>query len=182
MSLASCVLSHAGMRTSALTRLAAGLLALGLSVTSLPPFAARAASTAIVLDGPAILHQSPAEIQASLGSPVRSRTVAPGDFLLPDGGTWRMYRTPGARIDVDFERERSTTVTVDFHDTALAPRTYEEALQVVNLPTALTPDLVTRDARDWRDLRGFHVRVIAAYPALDRIEKIIVSVHPLPSN
>ena len=64
------------MKISALTRLAAGLLALGLSVASLPPFPARAASTAIVLDGPAMLHQSPAEIQASLGAPVRSRTVA----------------------------------------------------------------------------------------------------------
>jgi hypothetical protein len=86
------------------------------------------------------------------------------------------------RALTDQARRGTSGSTVDFHDTALAPRTYEEALEVVNLPTALTPDLVARDARDWRDLRGFHVRVIAAYPALDRIEKIIVSVHPLPAN
>jgi hypothetical protein len=53
---------------------------------------------------------------------------------------------------------------------------------MVNLPTGLGPDLVRRDGRDWRDLRGYYVRVIAAYPALDRIETIIVSVHPLPSK
>jgi hypothetical protein len=129
-----------------------------------------------------MLRQSPVEIEASLGAPVRSRAVSPGDFLLPEGGTWRVYRTPAAQIDVDFERERSTTVTIGFRDAAVAPRTYEEALEVVNLPAGLRPDLVTRDARDWRDPRGYYVRVIAAYPALDRIETIIVSVHPLPSK
>jgi hypothetical protein len=136
----------------------------------------------MVVDGPAMLRQSPVEIEASLGRPVRSRTVSPGDFLLPDGGTSRIYRRPGAQIDVDFERERSTTVTIGFPDASTAPRTYDEALEMVNLPTGLGPDLVRRDGRDWRDLRGYHVRVIAAYPALDRIETIIVSVHPLPSK
>jgi hypothetical protein len=108
--------------------------------------------------------------------------VSPGDFLLPEGGTSRIYRKPGAQIDVDFERERSTTVTIGFPDPSTAPRTYDEALEMVNLPTGLGPDQVRRDGRDWRDLRGYHVRVIAAYPALDRIETIIVSVHPLPSK
>jgi hypothetical protein len=136
----------------------------------------------MVVDGPAMLRQSPMELEVSLGAPVRSRAVSPGDFLLPDGGTWRIYRRPGAQIDVDFEGERSTTVTIGFRDAAIAPRTYEEALEVVNLPTGLRPDLVTRDARDWRDLRGYYVRVTAAYPTLDRIETIIVSVRPLPSK
>lgn len=171
------------MRTSALPRwLTAGLVVLGFSVASLPPLTARAASTAIVLDGPAMLDQSPVEIEASLGAPVRSRTVSAGDFLLPDGGTWRIYRRAGAQIDVDFERERSTTVKIGFPDASIAPRTYEEALEAINLPNGRRPDLVRRDAREWRDLSGYYVRVIAAYPALDRIETIIVSVHPLPSK
>jgi hypothetical protein len=155
-----------------------GLLVLGLLAAPFAPPAARAAS--IVLDGSAILRQSPVEIEASLGVPVRSRPVSPGDFLLPGGGTSRIYRRAGVQIDIDFERERSTMVTVGFPDASIAPRTYDEALEVVNLPIGLRPDLVTRDARDWRDLRGYYVRVIAAYPALDRIETIIVSVHPLP--
>ena len=75
-----------------------------------------------------------------------------------------------------------TPVKIGFQDASIAPRTYEEALAAVNLPNGLRPDLVRRDAREWRDLRGYYVRVIAAYPALDRIETIIVSVHPLPSK
>ena len=86
----------------------------------------------------------------------------------------------GLRIDVDFERERSTTVMIEFPDRAIAPRTYEAALEAVNLPSGPPPDLVTRDSREWHNLQGYFVRVIAAYPALDRIETIILSVHPLP--
>jgi hypothetical protein len=126
------------------------------------------------------LRQSPAGIQASFGQPVRSRAVPPGDFRLPAGGTWRVYRERGMRIDVDFERERSTTVMIEFPDRAIAPKTFEEALQSVNLPSGPQPDLVTRYSREWHNLRGYFVRVIAAYPTLDRIETIILSVHPLP--
>lgn len=133
-----------------------------------------------IVDGAAVLRQSPVEIEASLGQPVRSRPVPPGDFRLPAGGTSRVYRGRGMRIDVDFERERSTTVMIEFPDRAIAPRTYEAALEAVNLPSSPPPDLVTRDSREWHNLRGYFVRVISAYPTLDRIETIILSVHPLP--
>ena len=130
------------------------------------------ASPAAIVDGAAVLRQTPAEIQASFGQPVRSRAVPPGDFRLPEGGMWRVYRGRGIRIDVDFGRERSTTVMIEFSDLAVAPRTFEEALEAVNLPPGPPPDPVTRDSREWHNLRGNFVRVIAAYPALDRIETI----------
>ena len=133
-----------------------------------------------IVDGAAVLQQSPVEIEASLGQPVRSRAVPPGDFRLPAGGTWRVYRGRGLQIDVDFERERSTTVMIEFPDRAIAPRTYEEALEAVNLPANPPPDRVTRDSREWHNLEGYFVRLIAAYPTLDRIDTIILSVHPLP--
>jgi len=145
-----------------------------------PGTASAEAPRAAIVDGAAVLQQSPVEIEASLGQPVRSRAVPPGDFRLPAGGTWRVYRERGLRIDVDFERERSTTVMIEFPDRAIAPRTYEAALEAVNLPSSPPPDLVTRDSREWHNLRGYFVRVIAAYPTLDRIETIILSVHPLP--
>src|SRR5262245_11536719 len=108
------------MRTSALAgSLTERLLVLGLLAASFAPLPARAASTAVVLDGPAVLRQSPGEIETSLGAPVRSRTVSPGDFLLPDGGTWRIYQRPGAQIDVDFEGEHATTVTIGFPDASI---------------------------------------------------------------
>jgi len=154
------------------------LLVIGLGTA--PGAASAEAPPAAIVDGSAVLRQSPAEIEASLGQPVRSRAVPPGDFRLPAGGTWRVYRGRGLRIDVDFEREHSTTVMIEFPDRAIAPKTFDEALEAVNLPSGPQPDLVTRDSREWHNLQGYFVRVIAAYPALDRIETIIVSVRPLP--
>jgi hypothetical protein len=153
-----------------------GLLALGLlAVTS-----GSTASAGAMLDASTILQQSPTAIRAFLGQPVRTRAVAPGDFQLPDGGTSRAYDGRGVRIDIDFEAERSTTAVIAFPDAALAPRSYEAALEAVNLPPGPRPDLVRHDSREWHNLEGYFVRVIAAYPALDRIDAIILSVHPLP--
>ncbi|HET9855343.1 MAG TPA: hypothetical protein VFR53_09810 [Methylomirabilota bacterium] len=138
------------------------------------------AGAAPIIDAPTVLQRSPAAIQATLGRPVRIKTVPSGDVHLPDGGTSRVYDGRGTRIDIDFEKERSTTVVIAFPDVTLAPRTYEAALEAVNLPSRARPDLVRRDSREWHDLDGCFVRVIAAYPALDRIDAIILSVHPLP--
>jgi hypothetical protein len=164
---------------SARTRLdapVAGLLALGLlSLTSASPAAAGA-----MLDASVILQQSPAAVRTFLGQPVRTQAVGPGDFQLPEGGTARAYDGRGVRVDIDFEAERSTTAVIAFPDPALAPRTYEAALEAVNLPPGPQADLVRRDSREWHNLGGYFVRVIAAYPALDRIDAIILSVHPLP--
>lgn len=74
----------------------------------------------------------------------------------------------------------STTVMIEFADHAAAPRTYEEALAAVNLPYDPLPDFATRDSQEWYGLRGYFVRVIATYPALDRIETIMLSVYPFP--
>ncbi|MGH7398818.1 MAG: hypothetical protein ACRELW_14885 [Candidatus Rokuibacteriota bacterium] len=150
-----------------------GLLVVGLLVAV--PAAAPAA--ALILDGPTVLQQSPTAIQASLGRPVRAKTVPPGDFLLPEGGVWRSYGGHGMRIDVDFERDRSTTVVIDFPDDAIAPRTFEAALEAINLPSCPRPDLVMRDSREWHNLHGYYVRVVASR---DRIDSIILSVHPFP--
>ena len=156
------------------------LTLLGIVLGTSPGVAPAEAPRAAIVDGAAVLQQSPVEIEASLGQPVRSRAVPPGDFRLPAGGTSRVYRERGLRIDVDFERERSTMVMIEFPDRAIAPRTYEAALEAVNLPSSPPPDLVTRDSREWHNLQGYFVRVIAAYPTLDRIDTIILSVHPLP--
>lgn len=149
-----------------------------LALLTAVPGAAAAGSP--LLDAPAILQQSPSTIQTVLGRPVGSRTVAPGDVHLPGGGTARAYVGRGMRIDVDFERERSTTVVIAFPDATLAPRSYEAALEAVNLPAGPRPDLVRHDRREWRSLEGYFVQVIAAYPALDRIDAIILSARPLP--
>lgn len=114
--------------SSVLRGMVPGLLALSLLVS--PPKAALAASAsvgtptspsspgevemgphlsppprAVILNGPAVLRQSPAEIQTSLGKPVRTKAVPPGDFLLPEGGTSRVYRGQATLVDIDFERE-----------------------------------------------------------------------------
>jgi len=154
----------------------AGLLFLGL-LTAMPE---RAGATPPILDGPTVLERSPAAIQATLGRPIRTKAVPPGDFHLPEGGTSRVYAGQGTRIDIDFERERSTTVVVAFPDAATAPKTYEAALEAVNLPSGPRPDLISRDRREWHNLDGYFVQVIAAYPTLDHIDAIILSVHPLP--
>ena len=151
------------------------LLLLGLVATTPEQVGA-----APIIDGPTVLQRSPAAIQASLGRPIRTRAVAPGDFHLPEGGTSRVYDGPGARIDIDFEKERSTTVTIAFPDIDAAPRTYEAALRAVNLPSGPRPDVIGRDHREWHNLDGYFVRVIAAYPTLDHIDAVILSVHPLP--
>ncbi|HSB42014.1 MAG TPA: hypothetical protein VLK28_09300 [Methylomirabilota bacterium] len=154
----------------------AGLLVLGwLTLTPGSPAVAGG-----MLDPSTILQQSPAAVRAVLGQPVRTSAVAPGDFQLPAGGTSRTYDGRGVRIDIDFEAEQSTTAVIAFPDAALAPRTYEAALEAVNLPARPRADLVRRDSRGWHNLDGYFVRVIAAYPALDRIDAIILSVHPLP--
>jgi hypothetical protein len=85
-----------------------------------------------------VLQRSPAAIQASLGRPIHTKAVPSGDVHLPDGGISRVYTGNGTRIDIDFEKERSTTVD------------------------------------------RYSVRVIAAYPTLDHIDTIVLSVHPLP--
>lgn len=139
-----------------------------------------AGATPPIIDGPTVLERSPAAIQASLGRPIRTKAVPPGDFRLPEGGTLRVYAGHGTWIDIDFEKERSTTVVIAFPDAAMAPRTYEAALEAVNLPSGPRPDLVRRDRREWHNLDGYFVRVIAAYPALDHIDAIILSIHPLP--
>lgn len=154
----------------------AELLVLGVLVVA----PAQAGATSPIIDGPTVLQQSPAGVEATLGRPVRTKTVPPGDFLLPEGGTSRVYAGRGTRIDVDFEGERSTTVVIAFPDAAVAPRTYEAALAAVNLRSGPRPDLVRRDRREWHNLDGYFVRVIAAYPALDHIDAIVLSVHPLP--
>ncbi|HSE04710.1 MAG TPA: hypothetical protein VLK35_11210 [Methylomirabilota bacterium] len=133
-----------------------------------------------IINAPTVLQQSPAAIQASLGRPIRTKTVAPGDVHLPEGGTSRAYTAHGTRIDIDFEQERSTTVVIVFPDASLAPRTYEAALEAVNLRSGPRPDMVRRDRREWHNLDGYFVRVIAAYPALDHIDAIVLSTHPLP--
>ena len=140
----------------------------------------RAGATSPIIDGSTVLERSPAAVQASLGRPIRTKAVPPGDFRLPEGGTLRVYAGHGTRIDVDFEKERSTTVVVAFPDAATAPKTYEAALEAVNLPSGPRPDLVRRDSREWHNLDGYFVKVIAAYPTLDHIDAIILSVHPLP--
>jgi hypothetical protein len=154
-----------------------GLLVIGtMALLSAPALA-----TPPIIDGPTVLERSPAAVQASLGLPVRTRTVARGDFHLPEGGMLRVYTGRGTEIDVDFERERSTTVVVAFPDTDVAPRTYEAALEAINLRPGPPADVVGRDRREWHALEGqYFVRVIAAYPALDRIDAIILSIHPLP--
>jgi hypothetical protein len=157
-------------------RTLAKLLVLGL--LAFTPELAGAAPP--ILDAPAVLQRSPAAVQATLGRPIRTRTVPPGDFQLPAGGSSRAYGAHGTRIDVDFENERSTTVVIAFPDAAVAPRTYEAALEAINLPSGPRPDLIRRDRREWHDLGGYFVQVIAAYPGLDRIDAIILSVHPLP--
>jgi hypothetical protein len=134
----------------------------------------------VIIDGPTVLQRSPSAIQATLGRPIRTKAVPPGDFRLPEGGTSRVYGGHGTRIDVDFEKERSTTVVVAFPDAATAPRTYEAALEAVNLPSGPRPDLVRRVSRVWHSLEGYFVKVIAAYPTLDHIDAIILSVLPLP--
>lgn len=139
----------------------------------------RAGATSII-DGPTVLRQSPAAIQATLGRPIRTKAVPSGDVHLPGGGTSRVYVGHGTRIDIDFEKERSTTVVIAFPDSTMAPRTYEAALEAVNLPSGPAPDLIRRDRREWRNLEGYFVRVIAAYPTLDHIDAIVLSVHPLP--
>ena len=154
-----------------------GALVVALLKTTPPAWAA---SAHVVVDGPALLQQSPAQIEVSCGQPVRTKAVPPGDFRLPEGGIWRVYRGPEAQLDIDFDRERSTTVMIAFPDRSTAPRSYAEALAAVNLPSSRQPDLVMRDSREWHDLQGYFVRVIAAYPALDRIDSIILSVRPFP--
>lgn len=155
----------------------AELLFLGL-ITTMPD---GAGATTPILDGPTVLEQSPAAIQASLGRPVRTKTVPPGDFRLPKGGMARVYTGRGTQIDVDFVEERSTTVVVAFPDASVAPKTYEAALEAVNLRPGPPADVVSRDSREWHGLGGYYfVRVIAAYPALDHIDAIILSIHPLP--
>lgn len=157
-------------------RTLARILVLGLLAFTPEP----AAAAPPIIDAPAVLQRSPAAVQAALGRPLRTRTVPPGDFQLPAGGASRAYGAPGTRIEVDFENERSTTVVIAFPDAAVAPRTYEAALEAINLPSGPRPDLIRRDRREWRDLGGYFVQVIAAYPGLDRIDAIILSVHPLP--
>jgi hypothetical protein len=154
----------------------AELLLLGL-LAGMP---APARATPPIIDAPTVLQQSPAAIQATLGRPIRTKTVPPGDFQLPDGGTSRVYAGHGAWIDIDFEQERSTTLVIVFPDAAAAPRTYEAALEAVNLRSGPRPDMVLRDRREWHNLDGYFVRVIAAYPTLDHIDAIVLSVHPLP--
>jgi len=138
------------------------------------------AETTPIIDGPTVLQRSPAAIQATLGRPIRTKAVPAGDVHLPEGGTSRVYDGHGMRIDIDFEKDRSTTVVIAFPDRTTAPRTYEAALAAVNLPSGPRPDLVRRDRREWHNLEGYFVRVIAAYPTLDRIDAIVLSVHPLP--
>ena len=153
------------------------LLFLGLMAT-MPD---RAEARAPIIDGPTVLERSPAAIQATLGRPIRTRSVARGDFRMPEGGTSRVYAGPGTQIDVDFEGERSTTVVVAFSDATVAPKTYEEALEAINLRPGRAAAVVSRDSREWHGLEGYYfVRVIAAYPALDRIDAIILSIRPLP--
>jgi hypothetical protein len=153
------------------------LLFLGLMSAMPDP----AGATQPIIDGPMVLERSPAVIQASLGRPVRTKTVPPGDFRLPDGGMSRVYTGRGTQIDIEFARERSTTVVVAFPDASVAPRTYEAALEAVNLRPGPSADVVSRDSREWHRLGGsYFVRVIAAYPALDHIDAIILSIHPLP--
>lgn len=154
----------------------AELLLVGLLAAVPEPLAA----TQPIIDGATVLQQSPAAIQASLGRPIRTKVVPPGDFQLPKGGTLRVYTAHGTRIDVDFEEERSTTVAIAFADPAAAPRSYEAALEAVNLRSSSPPALIRRDRREWRTLDGYFVQVIAAYPALDHIDTIVLSVHPLP--
>ncbi len=137
-------------------------------------------ATPPIIDAPTVLHRSPATIQATLGRPIRTKTVPPGDFHLPEGGTSRVYAGHGTRIDIDFEKERSTTVVIVFPDAAVAPRTYEAALESVNLRSGPRPDMIRRDRREWHNLHGYFVRVIAAYPTLDHIDAIVLSIHPLP--
>jgi hypothetical protein len=138
------------------------------------------AETTPIIDGPTVLQRSPAAIQATLGRPIRTKAVPAGDVHLPEGGTSRVYDGHGMRIDIDFEKDRSTTVVIAFPDRTTAPRTYEAALAAVNLPSGPRPDLVRRDRREWHNLEGYFVRVIAAYPTLDHIDAIVLSVHPLP--
>jgi hypothetical protein len=151
------------------------LLALGL-LAGMP----EGAGATPVIDGPTVLQRSPAAIQATLGRPTRTKAVPSGDVHLPDGGTSRVYAGRGMQIDIDFEKERSTTVVIVFPDVTVAPKTYEAALEAVNLPSGPAPDLIRRDRREWHNLDGYFVRVIAAYPALDHIDTIVLSVHPLP--
>lgn len=155
-------------------------LAVALEASSTHAAGPIAASLTTVLDGPSVLRQSPEGVQAVLGEPERTTVVEADDFRLPAGGTSRVYRDRGMRVEVDFDRGRSTTAVIGFPDAETAPRSYEGALQAINLPSSRTPDLVTRDAREWHDLRGYFVRVVAAYPALDHIDAIILSVYPFP--
>ena len=98
-----------------------GALVLMLLETTPPAWAA---SAHVIVDGPALLQQSPAQIEMSCGQPVRTKAVPPGDFRLPEGGMWRIYRGPGAQLDIDFDRERSTTVMIAFPDRSTAPTSY----------------------------------------------------------
>ena len=58
----------------------------------------RAGATSPIIDGSTVLERSPAAVQASLGRPIRTKAVPPGDFRLPEGGTLRVYAGHGTRI------------------------------------------------------------------------------------
>jgi len=136
------------------------------------------ASTRFV-DAVPLLRQSAAGIQATLGPPVRTQAVPPGDFQLPMGGYSRLYQRHDATIDVDFANEHSTTVRVSFLNSLVAPKTYKAALEAVGLRTDSPPDLETRSFHEWQSLDGYVVQIVAA-PGADHIEIVVLSVGSTP--
>jgi hypothetical protein len=132
-----------------------------------------------LVDAVSLLRQSAAGIQMALGAPVRTKAVPPGDFQLPMGGYSRMYRFHDATIDVDFANERSTTVRVSFLAPAVAPRTYEAALEVVGLRADSPPDLARRSFHEWQSRDGYVVQVVAD-PSADHIDAVVLSLDSTP--
>ncbi|HEX6079757.1 MAG TPA: hypothetical protein VF197_09000 [Methylomirabilota bacterium] len=128
-----------------------------------------------LVDAVSLLRQSAAGIQVTLGPPVRTRAVPPGDFQLPMGGYARLYRHHGATIDVDFANERSTTIRVSFLHSAAAPRTYEAALEAIGLRADSPPDLARRSFHEWQSLDGYVVQVVADASA-DHIDAVVLSL------
>ncbi len=154
----------------------ATIMLAGLLTTAIPQ---SGDSPTRLVDAVSLLRQSAAGIQVTLGRPVRTRSVPPGDFQLPKGGYSRLYQRHDATIDVDFASGRSTTVRVSFLDSPVAPKTYKAALEAVGLRSDYPPDLVRRSFHEWQSLDGYVVQVVAT-PGADHIETVVLSVYPTP--
>jgi hypothetical protein len=125
-----------------------------------------------LIDVPASIGSSVDQFQIIYGSPFLIAHVSPGQLdAAPNGGEARSYQRDWGVLEGVFQDGTLTGLYMLFERSY--PQSFNQALELLDLPANQPPDIDTPTSREWKDLAGFTV-IMNAGSANGEVNQITV--------